>query len=94
MALVDEIINDVIADSKIWDLPLIYRIEIIELAKKLKVPPRREAVKNFVAAYLVVRGLMSPSTADRVVASSTKGRLLWQDRLRRVLSSTNVGAQL
>ena len=73
-------------DSK-CTLPARYVDEMVELAVKLRVPARLDVVKNFCAAYLVVKGLMSTSTADRMVASSSKGRRLWQKKISWLLTS-------
>jgi len=85
MERVRVLIERVLTDSKLWDLPAEYVDEMVELASELRVPARLDVVKNFVAAYLVVKGLMDISTADRVVASSSKGRRLWQKRISRLL---------
>lgn len=79
-----ELISRVLADSKLY-LPEIYIHEMLDVAEKLRVPAREDVVKNFVAAYMVVRNLMSKSTADRVIASSSKGRRLWEKKLREIL---------
>lgn len=79
-----ELILKVLRDAKLHDLPGIYVKELQELSKKLKVQAREDIVKNFVAAYMVVRNLMSKSTADRVVASSSKGRRFWEKKLREI----------
>jgi len=80
-----ELVYRVLAESKLWGLPAPYIDELMKLAEKLRLPARRDVVKDFVAAYCVVKGLMNSTTADRVVASSSKGRRLWQRRLIEVL---------
>jgi len=78
-------ISRVLWERKLWGLPKEVEDEMIELAKRLRVPPKREAVRNFIAAYCVVRELMLPQTADRVIASSTRGRMYWEKRIREVI---------
>ena len=78
---IELLVDKIIAEKKLWMPYYPYISEIIELATRLKVPARKDCVQNFVAAYMVVRGLMSPRTADRVVASSARGRRYWQKKL-------------
>ena len=81
----DELINEVLWRARVWDLPPRNRHELLVLAAKLRIPRRAEVVRNFVAAYLVVAGFMDRRTADRVVASSPRGRRLWERRIRELL---------
>ena len=76
-----ELIAKVIAEKRL-QIPLPYVEEMLKLVEQAKVPARRECVQNFIAAYLVSRGLMSARTADRVVSSSSKGRRHWQKKLK------------
>ena len=75
-------ISEILWKRKLWGLPKEVEDEMIKLAMELKVPPKRESVQNFVAAYMVVKGLMDRTTADRVVASSSKGRQHWEKKIR------------
>ena len=59
--------------------------ELRELAERLGVPAREDCVRNFVAAYAVVRNLMTKREADAAVASSSRGRRRWEKRIRSAL---------
>ena len=56
-----------------------------KLADKVRVPMREDIMRNFVAAYLRVVLGWSAKNADRV-ASSSKGRRTWEDKIRTTLS--------
>jgi len=66
--------------------------EIMELASKLKVIARKDIVRNFLAAYLVVKGYADKRTADKVVASSSKGRRIWEKKIRSFYSGNTSGS--
>jgi len=58
--------------------------EIIEVGRRLKVPRRMDIIMNFVSAYLRVK-LNLPASRVDLVASSSKGRRLWEKKIRPVL---------
>ena len=57
---------------------------IVRLANKVRVPMREDIMRNFVAAYLRVVLGWSARDADRV-ASSSRGRRTWEDKIRTTL---------
>ena len=85
----DEMVMEVLADSGIH-LPEVYITELLDIAEKLRVPARYDCVRNFVAGYLVIRELMSRSAADRL-ASSARGRRLWEKKIRTLLAGDKDG---
>jgi len=58
--------------------------EAIEIGRRLKVPRRMDVVKNFISAYLRVK-LGLPASKVDLVASSSKGRRLWEQKIRPVM---------
>lgn len=64
--------------------------EVVDLALTLGVAAREGAVRNFVAAYLAVKGAPK-EWADSVVASSQSGRRLWEVKLRCLLHGSHPG---
>jgi len=58
--------------------------EAIEVGRRLKVPRRMDIIKNFVSAYLRVK-LGVPAFVVDLVASSSKGRRLWEEKIRSVM---------
>jgi len=84
----EKLVDRVVAEKRLWALyyprtnPHIDRI--VELAVKLRVPAREDCIANFIAAYMVVKGLMPPSLADKAAASSAKGRRHWQKKLAQL----------
>ena len=81
--LINEIVSGLQLDLHDLQLDL---DEIKRLAEQLRVPARRDCIANFIAAYMVVKGLMPPSLADSI-ASSSKGRRHWQKKLADLLQS-------
>ena len=79
------LISEVLWKRKIYGLPKEVSEEMERIAIELKVPAREDCVRNYIAAYMVVKGLMSRATADRVVASSSKGRQHWEKKIREYL---------
>lgn len=51
----------------------------------MKIPAREDIIRNFVAACLVIRGKVTKSFVDKNIASSAKGRRLWEEKLREHL---------
>ena len=76
------LISKVLWERKLWSLPKEMEDEMERIAIELKVPPREDCVRNFIAAYCVIKGLMNRATADRVIASSTRGRIYWEKKIR------------
>jgi len=58
--------------------------EVIEVGRRLKVPGRMDIIKNFIATYLRVK-LGVPAFVVDLVASSSKGRRLWEEKIRSVM---------
>jgi len=58
--------------------------EVIDIAKRLRVPRREDIVWNFVAAYLRVRFGLPASVVDKY-ASSSKGRRDWEKKVRPII---------
>ena len=58
---------------------------ILEFMRVLKVPATEEAVRNFLAAYLRLANGVPASDVDTRVASSSKGRRLWEGRLKPLM---------
>jgi len=58
--------------------------EVIDIAKRLRVPKREDIAKNFVVAYLRIKLNLPAKIVDRY-ASSSKGRRLWEEKIRPIL---------
>ena len=82
-----EKIHDIITDELYEKIPTVgelgkYEIDdIYDLAKELKVPSNDDDVKDFVSAYFRVLYNV-PAELTNTIASSVKGRLKWQRKIR------------
>lgn len=59
--------------------------KMARLAKEVRAPMRENVMRNFVAAYLRVVLGWRAKNADKV-ASSSRGRRTWEDKIRIILS--------
>lgn len=92
----EKLVSEVVEEKRLWMLcyprvkPHVDRI--VELAVKLRVPARKDCIANFIAAYMVVNGLIPPSVADKTVSSSARGRRQWQKKLLQLLGTARLAA--